>query len=82
MAGRRGGDTGGVAGGGASGWGDRAGVDGERGGRMFLRRVAASGADGLLAALLSMVVGAELQARGGDRRSSAKTSWSSCRSTS
>ncbi len=34
---------------------------------LLLRRVAASGADGLLAALLSVVVGAELQARGGDR---------------
>ena len=41
----------------ATGWGDRAGVDGERHGRVFFSRVAAGQGDGIRAALLSLVDG-------------------------
>ena len=51
-----GGNAGVAAGGGGSGWGDCAGVDGERGGGTFLRRMAEGGGDGVHAALFSVVV--------------------------
>ena len=50
------GNAGVAAGGGGSGWGDCAGVDGERGGGNFLRRVAEGGGDGIHAALFPLVV--------------------------
>ncbi len=70
LARRCGGDAGGIAGGSAAGGRDRAGIDAQRRGRSVLRRMAAGSGDGLCAALLSLVVGAQLPVGhgGGDRR--------------